>query len=165
MTDGRLDSLTPREKDCLRLVLSTDAHKQIAHQLGISTNTVDGYLKSAIRKLGVSSSVRAAQMLAAHEAGGTLPQSWGDHAQPLPPPDAAGLADRSAAAGQSRSGLLRRWLRMPAQRAGGSGNDLTIPERLRESLQGALFAIFAVGVLVAALSGLGIVAHDLFANR
>lgn len=166
MQDDRIESLSPRERDCLRLVLSTDAHKQIAHQLGISTNTVDGYLKSAIRKLGVSSSVRAAQILAAHEGGAPLPQSWGDHATPLPADEQPDLTMPSATAPQPPTpGASSRWLRLPARRAGRSGNDLTARQRLRESFQAMFISIASIGVLVAALTGLGILAHSWFGNR
>lgn len=162
-----LEKLSAREKDCLRLVLTTDAHKQIAFQLGISTNTVDGHLKSAMRKLGVSSSVRAARMLAAHEDAAAPPQSWGDHPPPLPGVDHAALPGSSTAEARPRGtvwGSMRRWLRLPARRAFGGDNDLTVAQRFQESFQAMLFAIFAIGVLVSALSGLGIMIHAFFHN-
>jgi DNA-binding CsgD family transcriptional regulator len=164
-----LGSLTPREKDCLRHVLTTGSHKQIAHVLGLSTHTVDGYLKSAIRKLSVNSSVQAAQMLTAYEAGRHTPQFWGDQSSPLPPTDpgpvtirpAGGTGPLSTSIPAGFVAMLRRWLRLPAGRISGGQNDLTTRQRFRESFQAMLFAIFAIGVLVTALSGLTMVAHAL----
>ena len=63
----RLDLLTAREKDCLRLVLHPMRAKEIARATGLSVHTVNDHLRSARRKLGTSDSVTAAQMLRAHE--------------------------------------------------------------------------------------------------
>ncbi|WP_164096634.1 helix-turn-helix domain-containing protein, partial [Serratia marcescens] len=74
--------LTARERDCLRLVARGMSSKEIALALGLSPLTVDGYLKEAVRTLGVSSRREAARILAAHEqlsvqAGETPPQNLG----------------------------------------------------------------------------------------
>lgn len=163
-TESPIDSLSPRERDCLRLLLTTDLHKQIAYALGISTNTVRGHLKNANRKLGVNSSKRAALLLAEHEAGGP-PQKWGDHPSPLPPPGPEQVADVPSARPAPHSGSSSGWLRLPALRAGRSGNDLTAPERTREIVQAMFMAIASIGIVVAALTGFGILAHSWFGQH
>ena len=47
--------LTRREKELVRLLLSEKSNKEIAHILGLSLNTVKGYLKLLMRRLGVGS--------------------------------------------------------------------------------------------------------------
>ena len=57
--DGQLDSLTPREKEVLRLVASGDSSREIAARLGISYATVRTHIRSLGSKLGVHSKVQA----------------------------------------------------------------------------------------------------------
>lgn len=59
----RPHSLTPRELDVCRLAAQGKANKQIAAELGLSVNTVQNYLKSAYRKLGISSRAALANRL------------------------------------------------------------------------------------------------------
>jgi DNA-binding CsgD family transcriptional regulator len=47
-------NLSPREQEIVRLLLSGASNKEIADSLGISLNTVKGYMKLLSRKLGVS---------------------------------------------------------------------------------------------------------------
>jgi DNA-binding CsgD family transcriptional regulator len=47
--------LSPREQEVVRLLLADLSNKEIAQALGLSLNTVKGYLKLLTRKLGVSS--------------------------------------------------------------------------------------------------------------
>lgn len=63
----RFDLLTPREKECLRLLLYPKRPKDIALATNLSVHTVNGHLKSARRKLGASDSLSAAQMLREYE--------------------------------------------------------------------------------------------------
>ena len=58
-----IESLTEREKECLRLLLGGHEAKTAAAQLGLSVHTVNDHLRSARRKLGVSSSREAARIL------------------------------------------------------------------------------------------------------
>ena len=44
--------LSPRQRECLRLVWARHTSKEIAAELGISASTVDGYIKEAIEALG-----------------------------------------------------------------------------------------------------------------
>lgn len=62
-----LAKLTEREKVCLRQWLQHKSAKEIAVDLGISHHAVEKRLKMARLKLGVASSLQAAQMLDAAE--------------------------------------------------------------------------------------------------
>jgi DNA-binding CsgD family transcriptional regulator len=59
----RLDTLTDREKETLRLLLVGHDAKSIAVHLGLSVHTINERLRDARRKLGVSSSREAARFL------------------------------------------------------------------------------------------------------
>ena len=48
-------NLSHREQDIVRLLLADRSNKEIAHALGLSLNTVKGYMKLLMRKLGVNS--------------------------------------------------------------------------------------------------------------
>lgn len=50
----RLWKLTQREQEIVKLILSDNTNKEIAHVLGISLNTVKGYIKLLMRKLNVN---------------------------------------------------------------------------------------------------------------
>ena len=72
MTDG-LDALTEKEKEALRLLLAGHETKSIARELDLSVHTINDRLRHARRKLGTSSSRRAARILG--EAEGALPSN------------------------------------------------------------------------------------------
>jgi len=52
-TDPDLESFSPREREVLRLSRSGLSRKEIAAKLGISLETVHGYVKSLHIRLGV----------------------------------------------------------------------------------------------------------------
>jgi DNA-binding CsgD family transcriptional regulator/pimeloyl-ACP methyl ester carboxylesterase len=54
------DSLTPRERDVLRLIAQGDSSKEIGARLEISVNTVDRHISNIYRKLGVRGRAQAA---------------------------------------------------------------------------------------------------------
>lgn len=67
--DGKTyESLTPMERNCLRLARHDCKAEQIAHELGISASTVNTHVFNARRKLGGLSRLTAADMLRAYEA-------------------------------------------------------------------------------------------------
>ena len=51
----RINGLTTREVEILRLVTSGLTNRQLAEQLGVSTRTVDAHLRSIYGKLGIKS--------------------------------------------------------------------------------------------------------------
>lgn len=50
----KLSSLTPREKEIVRLIVSGATNKQVAAELDISERTVKGHLSNIFQKLGVT---------------------------------------------------------------------------------------------------------------
>ncbi|ALJ12534.1 response regulator transcription factor [Sphingopyxis macrogoltabida] len=57
---ARISRITPRERECLELVVQRKGSKEIAAILGISPHTVDARIKSAMRKLDAASRDMAA---------------------------------------------------------------------------------------------------------
>ena len=53
--EPKLSALTPKERECLRLVAQQWSSKEIARELGISKASVDTYCNRARAKLGVAS--------------------------------------------------------------------------------------------------------------
>jgi DNA-binding CsgD family transcriptional regulator len=93
--------LTPREKECLRLVAAGRPSKDIGRRLGISQHTVDGYLDEARRKLGATDRFEAARRFRDAElhaavpsggpravSGGQTPRLGAAPPPPSPDPDA-----------------------------------------------------------------------------
>ena len=73
-----LDSLTVRQKQCLRLYHQRYQAKEIATKLGLSYNTVNEHLRDARVILGVTSSSTAARLLHEHERDNRLvPNAFG----------------------------------------------------------------------------------------
>ena len=64
---AELARLTEREKDCLRRILRHETAKEMAIDMGVSPHAIEKRLKMARAKLGVSSSLQAARLLAASE--------------------------------------------------------------------------------------------------
>ncbi|APX64586.1 hypothetical protein AV944_00540 [Sphingomonas sp. LK11] len=59
MTDPAA-KLSPRQRECLRMVWHRRTSKEIAAELGISASTVDGYIKEAMEVLGARDRRQAA---------------------------------------------------------------------------------------------------------
>jgi DNA-binding CsgD family transcriptional regulator len=59
----RAGALTPKERECLRLVAQQRSSKEIARELGISKASVDTYCNRARAKLGVATRRLAAQLV------------------------------------------------------------------------------------------------------
>lgn len=66
--------LSPRQRDCLRLVADLKDSQQIGYELGISPRTADGYLRDAVQLLGAHNRRHAASLLRAHEAASAPPE-------------------------------------------------------------------------------------------
>ena len=91
--------LTEKEKETLRLLLSGHDTKSTASTLGLSVYTINDRLRSARRKLGVTSSREAARILG--EAEGGVPQF------PAPPQSGMGEGgDAAPLSGQSKPARL-----------------------------------------------------------
>lgn len=55
--------LNPREQEIVRRLAMDQSNKEIAYQMGLTVNTIKGYLKLLIRKMGVSSRVGIVALL------------------------------------------------------------------------------------------------------
>lgn len=151
MVTGTIDQLTARERDCLRLVGRGMSSKEIALALGLSPLTVDGYLKEAVRTLGVSGRREAARVLASHEepspqAEIAPPQNLGGE-----PGDLAETVHSGVPLPPKRSEAEPRF-RIPFLRQGKQINDLDPLNRLMWIVGLALLMLIAVANF---LNGLG----------
>ena len=63
LTLSKLDALTGREKDVLKLMLEGKLNKTIADELGISMRTVEIHRASVFKKMNVHNAIELAQML------------------------------------------------------------------------------------------------------
>lgn len=64
----RLNTLTSRELEVMRLILAGRLNKNIADELGISMRTVEVHRARVLEKMGVNSAVELAQALAVHDS-------------------------------------------------------------------------------------------------
>ena len=72
-----LDQLSPREYEILNEIAAGASNKEIARSLAIAETTVKIHVQHILRKLGLSSRVQAAVLLAereANKAGNSVPQ-------------------------------------------------------------------------------------------
>lgn len=60
-----IDTLTPREKDVLRLVMHGKTNKEIAKELGLSTRTAEHHITQILEKLRLTNRTELA--IWAHE--------------------------------------------------------------------------------------------------
>lgn len=94
----KLSVLTPKERECLRLVAQQRSSKEIARDLGISKASVDTYCNRARAKLGVSSRRAAAQLVVRLESAAAASTPAAGAAGPkvsiLPPLSSLGLLSR-----------------------------------------------------------------------
>jgi DNA-binding CsgD family transcriptional regulator len=67
MACSDIERLTPRQKECLRLLYARYEPKQIASELGISYDRVHQHFKAARERLGVQRSIEAARLLGEFE--------------------------------------------------------------------------------------------------
>ena len=100
-----VDVLTPRERDCLRLVDQHLSSKQIARELGMSKTSVDTYCDRARRKLGVVDRFQAARLLRELDVGAVLTASGHDTIRTDP---TSSSRRRRAAWNRSSTPSLRR---------------------------------------------------------
>ena len=172
--DLTFERLSPRHRDCLRLVYRRKRTKEIAALLGLSPGTVSGYCNEAIRILGARDRIDAAERLAAHEGDeGDVPGS-----SATPPSSAAAVSFASPSDRHPPSGWVAgtptdrsvelptaavpTWRKLlPIRTEGSTSNDLGIVARLLWiPLLALLFAI-GFGMLATAVR----VVSDLVAGR
>lgn len=151
------DSLTARQKECLRLVSRDRDAKEIARILGLSPETVRGHVKAAMARLGTNSRYEAARRLAAAEA--TDPwrgdPSWGIGSTPVPVehlgPHPSTVDEAANVVREDRAVFVYRHASdETAVLPGAAGNDLTIVRLLR--IVKLVFAIALILLLAGPLS-------------
>jgi len=128
METGAIARLTEREKDCLRRWLAHQTAKEIALDLGISPHGVEKRLKMARAKLGLSSSLEAARLLAANEEY----QQTGPQASDLPsaPPPSERRFDRPLILGGLVMILVTAAIiALAAQSSGGAADSGVAPDQ------------------------------------
>ena len=155
------DLLTPRERDCLRLVARERDSGEIARELSLSTGTVDNYVKTARAKLGGVTRFAAARALRAYEETLTAPPPAPLPSQDPPPKDDDPVgftthpmqADPPSAAGSHSQMREERatfeFVPPVTQLASGRRrrNGFSSTERL--AIMVALFALLAIGSFAA----------------
>jgi DNA-binding CsgD family transcriptional regulator len=163
MAAPAIERLTPRERECLRLVARGYGTKAIALQLNVSTAHVAKVIHSANRKLQVSSRMDAARLLARHEGGEVF--VVGGMANPLPddlpaPPIPAAneegtqptiLREERSAFGTSDPTVD---LGQPFRKRGGTRNELTTWQRAVWMILLFALALIGVGTLTFGLGSL-----------
>ena len=146
MVLSRIDLLTPRERECLRLVAEGRSSKEIAQQLELSPYTVDEYVRSGVSKLGAQNRREAARLVAMEsEAPPAPPEKLGDE-----PRGVASDPDLPAAIPPVRSEEPPRW-RIPFLRLGRRFNDLSVLQRLAWILLGAVAIVVLFSQLASGL--------------
>jgi DNA-binding CsgD family transcriptional regulator len=143
----RFDELTPRERQCLRLVARFKTSKEIERELGIAKSTVDGYLADAVRKLGARDRRHAALLLAEHEGKPPQAESGGDPARVV-----VMAADVPVPVAQGGSGDWRAVL--PLRRKDARHNPLSPLQRLLWIVLLALAMMIGFGMLATGLAAL-----------
>lgn len=78
------DALTPRERECLRLVARHHQSKEIARLLNITKSTVDKHIDSAKARIGAANRRAAALALLAYEAENGLGIEYPSDPDPIP---------------------------------------------------------------------------------
>jgi DNA-binding CsgD family transcriptional regulator len=103
---GNVGQLSPRQRDCLRLVYQRLEAKHIAQRLGISESTVETHLRSARTVLGVTRSAEAAALLA--EAERNTPDPVGNGPSGMADPTPAGNLAAPDGARETQADPVRR---------------------------------------------------------
>jgi DNA-binding CsgD family transcriptional regulator len=163
MTQDIVSCLSPMQKTCLRLVYEHLQSKEIARQLGLSRYTVESHIRSARSRLGASTRLEAARMLAALEAAesGTSPR-----AQEANTPNAIAGDGRlielsspdEAVAGWSKEQSIAPWGSdtklykvLPLPKVWGEQNDLTNSQRLIWMVALAILICLSLGAVMSSL--------------
>jgi len=144
-----LKRLSTRHRECLRLYHQRYRLKPMARMLGISENTVSGYLTEAVHLLNAAGRIDAAEMLAHYEA--THPESRGrfsvgdNQSISAPIPEVhRGEQPISAAPGWTAF--------FPTRSNRGGPNDLSWRQRLTAIFSGLMLLILAIWISVALYS-------------
>jgi len=167
MAPSSLDRLSDTQRRCLTLVGRGRRTKEIAKELGLAPNTVDTYLRQAIRTLGVATRFEAARLLEdrdpgpsqelryqapaiARPEGPAIEEAPGDEAISSLPGAVQERHPPFDPRGYPRPG--RRW--RPFRGPWGGRNELTIQQRLLWMAIGTVFVLLALFLGLAAVESL-----------
>jgi DNA-binding CsgD family transcriptional regulator len=145
--EQKIDSLTDRQKDCLRLVGRGFTSKEIGRVLDLSPSTVDNHVNIAVQVLKAPNRGSAARALEQIETRQKLPRQSADIALSRQFPNSS--PDREVDSATSPSGLL---LSLPP--VGGKRNELDGTTRSLRILQVAVVAAVVAIALTIMISGL-----------
>jgi len=149
-----IERLTPRQRECLRLVFERQTSKEIAVVTGLAIGTIDTYIAEAIATLGARNRRHAAEIL-------HLAETQGDNTAPSKVEfDPTGVPNPAAPAPPGRHGSPSphwRWL-LPIRPTGAADNDLAVLIRL--AWIPAIAILLAIG-FGAVVGGLGVLSDIL----
>ena len=136
----RIDRLTERQKDCLRLVGDGFTSKEIAPKLGISSATVDNHIRAALEILQVASRAEAARVLGA--ASQRLTSQSADLVEPT----------GDAAIDLSAEGQVQSWIKRFIPPLGGQRNTLGSEHKIFAIVMVAVLSLTSVIILALAVA-------------
>ena len=176
MTADRIERLTDKQRECLRLVYRHMETKEIARELGLSPDGVTQRIKTAMRTLGVDRRRDAARILA--EAEGTAPYprqvymsrdiaSAPEPAMLVQPTDGelhkSGLDDRRFMEEQARFAVMPpsgfRGFQVPLPFEGNRPSDLSWSRRLGWIIGIMFVTALVFGMFLAGLESLSRMTH------
>ena len=146
-TPDAVARLSPRQKECLRIVYRRRTSKEIAAELGLSPGTVDTYCAEAVATLDARNRREAAEILHLSESGA------GDQTPSKVEPRPSGVTEAPSILppiGHGNSPADWRQL-LPFRRKGAAHNDLPILARLGWIPGLAILAAIAFGMLASGL--------------
>lgn len=150
MTHERFESLSPRQRECLRLVAQLKAAGEIATELNISVSTVNGYVAEAVRHLGARNRREAAKALSEYEAG--APEKHRGEETRVVEPSPTGPPTATPETASTIASPAQGWsLRLPIRRQEQVDNHLSVTERLFWIPAVALAVAIAFGMLMTGL--------------
>jgi DNA-binding CsgD family transcriptional regulator len=168
----RVARLTPGQLDCLRLVDQHWSSKEIAHELQISSHTVDQRVRQALAILGVERRAQAARLVAQYAGPYEGPYQRLIHQSPYieaapanahPEPavshqirhaDRAGRAGNAGFLTEQRPASFRSSLQLPFATRSNPRNEMSVGQRLFWIAAIAIGAAFSAGMYLAGLESL-----------
>jgi DNA-binding CsgD family transcriptional regulator len=168
----RVARLTPGQLDCLRLVDQLFSSKEIAHELRISSHTVDQRVRQALATLGVERRAQAARIVAQYAGPYEGPYQRLIHQSPYIEPASGNAHPEAAVSNQIRhadragragnAGFLTEqrpasfWpsLQVPFATRSNPRNEMSVGQRLFWVAAIAIGAAFSAGMYLAGLESL-----------
>jgi DNA-binding CsgD family transcriptional regulator len=145
--ESKIESLTDRQKDCLRLVARGFTSKEIGRLLELSPSTVDNHINSAVQQLNAPNRGSAARLLDEFEVRQKLPRQSAEIVLPTMLQETS--IRREAGGIEPLEGFL---LSLPP--VGGKRNDLDGTNRSLRILQVAVVAATVAIALTIMIAGL-----------